>query len=181
MELTEKKLNSKEIFSGKIVKLTLDSVELPDGTTAEREVVRHPAGVVVAPLTKDNKLLFVRQYRYPFAQTVLELPAGKIDDNSPPLDNAKRELLEETGAVGASYVPLGVQMVSPGFCDEIIYMYMCRVEHFEQQHLDEGEFLNVTSVPLSEAVEMVLNNRIFDGKTQTAVLKTHMLLSNTSN
>ncbi len=178
MELIEKKLSSKEIYNGTIVRLTVDDVELPDGTTSKREVARHPAGVTVAALTEENDLLFVRQYRYPFAQTVLELPAGKIDDNSAPLDNAKRELLEETGAIGTGYVSLGAQMVSPGFCDELIYMYMCRVARFEQQKLDEGEFLNVEKIPLAKAVELVLNNRIFDGKTQTAILKTHLLLSN---
>lgn len=177
MKLEEKTISSKVLYDGKIIRLELDEIELPDGTPAKREVARHPAGVAVAALTKDNELLFVKQYRYPFHEIVLELPAGKVDDpKTTPLDNAKRELLEETGAVGYSYISLGAQYVSPGFTDEVLYMYFCRIDHFENQQLDDDEFLNVERIPLDKAVEMVLNNQIIDGKTQTAVLKTAMLL-----
>ncbi|MBQ1546582.1 MAG: NUDIX hydrolase [Clostridia bacterium] len=180
MKLEEKKISSKVLYDGKVVRLELDEIELPDGTPAKREVARHPAGVCVAALTSDNELLFVKQYRYPFGEVVLELPAGKVDDpKTTPLENGKRELLEETGAVGYNYVSLGAQYVSPGFTDEVLYMYMCRVDHFEQQRLDEDEFLNVEKIPLDKAVEMVMNNIIVDGKTQTAILKTTMLLQNT--
>ena len=177
MKLEEKTLSSQTLYEGRIIDLTLDDVMLPNGEKAKREVVKHPAGVTVAALTDDNELLFVKQYRYPFHEVVLELPAGKIDDaHTTPLENGKRELLEETGAVGYSYVSLGAFYVSPGITDEIVYMYFCKVDHFEQQQLDEDEFVNVEKIPLDKAVEMVLNNRIPDGKTQTAVLKTAMLL-----
>ncbi len=176
MKLEEKKLGSKTLYDGKIIRLELDDVELPNGAAAKREVARHPAGVAAAALTENGELLFVRQYRYPFGEVVLELPAGKIDDpTSTPLENAKRELLEETGAVGASWVSLGAQYVSPGFTDEVLHMYMCRVDHFESPNPDEDEFLNVERIPLEKAVEMVMNNRIPDGKTQTAILKTWLL------
>ncbi|MDE7390379.1 MAG: NUDIX hydrolase, partial [Lachnospiraceae bacterium] len=134
-----------------------------------------PGGVCVAALTDETELLFVRQFRYPFGETILELPAGKLEKGSTPLENGKRELLEETGAVGYNYVSLGMQMVSPGFCNEVVHLYMCRVSEFKHQQLDEDEFVNVEKIPLDKAVEMVLNNQIFDGKTQTAVLKTAML------
>ena len=112
----------------------------------------------------------------------LELPAGKIDDPATtPLENGKRELLEETGAVGYSFVSLGAQYVSPGFTNEVVHLYMCMIDHFEHQQLDEDEFINVEKIPLDKAVEMVLNNRIFDGKTQTAVLKTALLLKAAQN
>ena len=176
MKLEEKTLSSKTIYDGKIVKLMFDEVELPDGRKTKREVVNHPGGVTVAALTDDNELLFVRQYRYPFKEVVLELPAGKLEKGTAPLENGKRELLEETGAIGYNYISLGSQMVSPGFCNEVVHMYMCRVERFEEQQLDEGEFLNFEKIPIDKAVEMVLNNQIFDGKTQTAVLKAAMLL-----
>ncbi len=176
MKLDEKTLNSKVLYDGKIVKLMLDEVELPNGNTAFREVVDHPGGVAVAALTDNNELLFVRQFRYPFKEVVLELPAGKIEDNSAPLENAKRELLEETGAIGYNYISLGTQMVSPGFCTELLHMYLCRIERFENQQPDDDEFLNVEKIPLDKAVEMVLNNQIFDGKSQTAILKTALLL-----
>lgn len=177
MRLEEKTLSSETLYEGRIVTLTLDDVELPNGDKAKREVIKHPAGVCIAAITSENELLFVRQYRYPFHEVVLELPAGKIDDpKTTPLENGKRELLEETGAVGFNYVPLGAFYVSPGFTDEVDYLYMCRVDHFEQQQLDEDEFVNVERIPLDKAVEMVLNNLIPDGKTQAAVLKTAMLL-----
>ncbi len=179
MKLEEKTVSSQVLYSGRIIRLELDDIELPNGEPAKREVARHPAGVCVAALTEDNELLFVKQYRYPFHEVVLELPAGKVDDpKTTPLENGKRELLEETGAVGYNYVPLGAQYVSPGFTDEVLYMYMCRVDHFEEQRLDEDEFVNVERIPLDRAVEMVMNNLIVDGKTQTAILKTAMLLRN---
>ena len=176
MNLEEKTLSSEVIYNGSVVKLNLDKAELPNGKTASREVVNHPSGVTVAALTNDNELLFVRQYRYPFHEIVLELPAGKLEKTGTPLENAKRELLEETGAVGYNFISLGKQMVSPGFCDEVVHMYMCRIDHFEQQQPDEDEFLEILRIPLDKAVEMVLNNIIVDGKTQTAVLKASMLL-----
>ncbi len=176
MKLEEKTISSEVIYKGSIVKLNLDTAELPNGKTASREVVNHPGGVTVAALTKENELLFVRQYRYPFHEIVLELPAGKMEKNSTPLENIKRELLEETGAVGYNFISLGKQMVSPGFCDEVVHMYMCRIDHFEEQQPDDDEFLEIVRIPLDKAVEMVLNNIIVDGKTQTAVLKAAMLL-----
>lgn len=176
MNLEEKTLSSEVIYNGSVVKLNLDKAELPNGKTASREVVNHPGGVTVAAITNDNELLFVRQYRYPFHEIVLELPAGKLEKTGTTLENAKRELLEETGAVGYNFISLGKQMVSPGFCDEVVHMYMCRIDHFEQQQPDEDEFLEILRIPLDKAVEMVLNNIIVDGKTQTAVLKASMLL-----
>ena len=182
MKLEEKTLSSQTLYEGRIVTLQLDEAELPNGDKAKREVVRHPQGVCVAAVTDNNELLFVRQYRYPFHEVVLELPAGKIDDaKTSPLENGRRELLEETGAVGYNYVPLGPFYVSPGFTDEVVHLYMCRVDHFEEQQLDDDEFVNVEKIPLGRAVEMVLNNMIPDGKTQTAVLKTAMLLQAAEN
>ncbi|MBQ3969849.1 MAG: NUDIX hydrolase [Clostridia bacterium] len=176
MKLEEKTLSSQKLYDGKIVKLRLDDVELPDGTMAKREVVEHAGGVAVLALTDENEVLFVRQFRYPFKDIVLELPAGKIENDSAPLENGKRELLEETGAIGYNYISLGSQMVSPGFTNEIVHLYMCRIERFEKQQLDDDEFLNFEKIPFDKAVEMVVNNQIFDGKTQTAILKAAMLL-----
>lgn len=176
MDFFEKTLESKEIFDGRVIHVTLDKVELQNGKTSSREVVGHPGGVCVAALTENDELLFVKQYRYPYKEVVLELPAGKLEKGQNPLENGKRELLEETGAIGRGYLSLGKLYPSPGYCAEIIHMYFCFVDRFEQQQLDEGEFLNVYKIPLVRAVEMVLNNEIPDSKTQTAVLKTAMLI-----
>ena len=176
MQLTETTLSSKEIFSGKILHVTHDEVALEDGTHALREVVRHPGGVCVAAIDKDNNLLFVRQFRYPYGEVVLELPAGKLEKGSTPLENGKRELLEETGAVGYSYISLGQVYPSPGYTDEIIHLYACRVQEVGDAQPDAGEFLHVERIPFLTAAEMVLNNRVFDAKTQIAVLKAAALL-----
>ena len=175
-KLTEKKLSSKEIFQGRVVHLVVDQVELENGHQTVREVVKHPGGVCIAALTEANELLFVRQFRYPYGEVVLELPAGKLEKGSSPLENGKRELEEETGAVGFGYVSLGKLYPSPGYTGEIIHLYFCRVKDFGAMNPDDDEFLEVEKIPLSKAVEMVLNNEIPDSKTQTAVLKTAMLL-----
>lgn len=176
MELTEKTLSSKTVFDGRILHITLDEVELPNGRQSKREVVNHPGGVAVAALDEENNLLFVRQFRYPYKEVVLELPAGKLEKGSTPLENGKRELLEETGAEGYSYISLGQLYPSPGYTSEIIQLYACRVKSVGESRPDDGEFLNVEKIPLDKAVEMVLNNMIPDSKTQVAVLKTALLL-----
>ncbi len=177
MKLTETTVSSKDVFNGRILHVTHDEVELEDGSSAMREVVRHPGGVCVAALDDDNNLLFVRQFRYPYGETVMELPAGKLEKGSTPLENGKRELLEETGAVGYSYISLGQVYPSPGYTDEVIHLYFCRVAEQRDSRPDEGEFLNVEKIPLFKAAELVLNNQVFDAKTQVAVLKTAMLLT----
>ncbi|MEF2918995.1 MAG: NUDIX hydrolase [Acutalibacteraceae bacterium] len=177
MELNEKTLSSENIFNGRVINVTLDKIELPNGRQSTREVVNHPGGVCIACINDKNQLYFVRQYRYPYHKVVLELPAGKLEkDNSTPLENGIRELKEEVGVVGKDYVFLGELYPSPGYSAEIIYMYFCRVDSIGQCCPDEGEFLNVETIHIDKAVEMVLNNEIVDSKTQTAVLKTAILL-----
>ena len=176
MELTEKTLSSKSVFDGRILHITLDEIELPNGKKSKREVVNHPGGVTVAALDEENNLLFVRQFRYPYKEVVLELPAGKLEKGSTPLENGKRELMEETGAEGYSYISLGQLYPSPGYTSEIIHLYACKVKSQGSSNPDDGEFLNVEKIPLDKAVEMVLNNQIPDAKTQVAVLKTAMLI-----
>lgn len=177
MKLFEKTLDSQEIFNGRVIHVTVDTVELADGKTSKREVVGHPGGVCIAALTENDELLFVRQFRYPYKEVVLELPAGKLEKGQNPLENGKRELLEETGAIGREYMSLGKLYPSPGYCGEIIHIYFCKIDHYEQQRLDAGEFLNVEKIPLKTALEMVLNNEIPDAKTQTAIMKTALMLN----
>lgn len=176
MNLTETTISEKEVFNGRILHVTHDEVELADGTRTMREVVRHPGGVCVAAVDDEGNMLFVRQFRYPYKEVVLELPAGKLEKGSTPLENGKRELLEETGAEGYSYISLGQVYPSPGYTDEIIHLYACRVRSVGRARPDEGEFLNVERIPVVKAAEMVLNNRIFDAKTQIAVIKAAALL-----
>ncbi len=174
--LTEKTLNSKTIFNGKILHVILDEVELPDGNKASREVVQHQGGVCVAALDEDNNLFFVRQFRYPYKEITLELPAGKLEKGETVLENGKRELKEETGCEGYSFMTLGAMYPSTGYTDEIIHLFTCRVKSVGEQQPDEDEFLNVEKIPLNKAVEMVLNNQLPDAKTQITILKLDALL-----
>ncbi len=177
MKLIEKTVSQEMIYQGKIINLRRDKAELENGRIATREVVEHPGGVCVAALTPENELLFVRQFRYPYSEVLLELPAGKRDRTEAPLECGKRELREETGAIGTGYLSLGKLYPSPGYCGEIIHLYVCRVESFGSQNPDEDEFLKVERIPLNRAAEMVLNNEIPDAKTQVAVLKTQALVA----
>lgn len=176
-KLVEKQLDFEYKFEGKIVRLRVDNALLPNGETAKREVVEHNGGVMVAPMDSDGNLYFVRQFRYPYMEVVTELPAGKLEKGEDPFEAGKRELREETGAEAGRYVPLGQLYPSPGYCGEIIHMYLALDLTFGEQNLDEDEFLDVLKIPLPEAVRMVMNNELKDSKTQTAVLKINLMKS----
>lgn len=176
MDFTEKPLKQDYLYRGKIVNLRVDNAELPDGTTALREVIEHPGGVCVAALTEKEELLFVEQFRYPYMETVLELPAGKLEYGEDPFEAGKRELQEETGAAAENYRDLGKLYPTPGYCGEIIHMYLAENLTFSEQHLDEDEFLEVRRIPLAEAFQMVMRNEIRDSKTQVGILKTYQLV-----
>ena len=123
MDLTEKRIDGEYKFKGRIINLRVDRALLPDGTVAGREVVEHNGGVCVAALTDDNEVLMVRQFRYPYSEVVLEIPAGKRDSVAEdPFDCGVRELKEETGATAEEFRFLGMLYPSPGYCGEIIWM-----------------------------------------------------------
>lgn len=171
MDLTEKTIKTAYIYKGKIINLRLDDIELPNKKPATREVVEHPGGVCVAALTEQNHLLLVNQYRYPYKKPLLELPAGKLTPGEDPLECAKRELKEETGATAQNFRFLGPLYPSPGYCDEIIHMYFAKVSSQGTPRPDTDEFLEVLQIPLEKAVDMVLSGSIADAKTQAAILK----------
>ena len=171
MNLTETPLNQTVIYDGKIIKVRVDDARLPSGAIAKREVVDHPGGVCVAALTDQDELLFVRQFRYPYGEVIAEIPAGKLERGEDPLPAGKRELREETGASAAHFESLGQLYPSPGYCGEIIHMYLATGLSFGEMCPDDDEFLEVERIPLARAVEMVLSGDIKDAKTQAAVLK----------
>ena len=175
-ELTEATVSSEEIFHGKIVHLFRDQVRLPNGKITTREVMRHPGAAAVVPLTEEGNVILVRQYRYPFAQVMLEIPAGKLDPGEDPLVCARRELTEETGYEAEEFVSLGVFYPSVAVMDEQIHLYLARKLTFRATNPDADEFLNVEQRPLSEMVEAVMRGGVPDGKTQAAILKAWYLL-----
>ena len=175
-DLTETRLERKDIFQGRIFSVHVDRVRLPDGSSSTREVVEHGGGVAVLALDADNNVLVVTQYRYVFGRPLLELPAGKLDPGEDPAAAGLRELREETGAVPDEYISLGHIFPSPGCYTEILYIYLARGLHMEGQKLDPGEFLHVERIPFAEMVRRCLSGEIEDAKTVVAVLKAKLQL-----
>lgn len=171
MELFEKTLEKNYVYQGKIINVCRDTVELPNGKTSIREKVEHNGGVCVAPITANNELIFVRQFRYAYDTVLLELPAGKLEKGEDPFEAGKRELEEETGFVAGKYYDLGKFYPTPGYCAEIIHLYAATDLTATAMHLDEDEFLNVELIPIEKAYEMVMSGEIRDGKTQVLILK----------
>ena len=175
--LKEIKVGREEIFDGAIVHLVRDTVILPNGSRATREVCLHNGAVCVVPVTENGEVIMVRQFRYPFGDVLLEIPAGKLDKGeSDHLEAVKRELREETGCTAENYTFIGEYYPSPAILSENIHMYIATGLKQGEQDLDEDEFLDVVKIPLDDAIQMVLDNQITDGKTQTALLKAKMLL-----
>ncbi len=169
--MTEKTLNRKDIFDGKIINVHVDDVELEDGTTSFREIVEHSGGVCVAALDENKELFFVRQFRYPFKRELIELPAGKLEKGEIPLEAGLRELEEECGVRADRVIDMGQIYPTVAYCSEIIYLFAATGLHPVIQHLDEGEFLSVEKMPLEKAAKMVLDGEIRDAKTVALILK----------
>ena len=175
--LQEIKTDSQEIFDGIILHLFKDTVQLPNGRSATREVIRHVGAVGVIPITNDGKVIIERQFRYPLNRVITEIPAGKLDSfTEDRLSAAKRELEEETGYTAAEWIDMGDYYPAAAYCDERITLYLAKGLQLGQRHLDEDEFLNFEAVPLEELVRQVMDGTITDGKTQVAVLKAARLL-----
>lgn len=175
MDMTEKMLESREVYRGRILRVREDKVLLPNGKTGTREVVEHPGGVGILALEADGTVLLVRQYRYAFGRTLLEIPAGKREPGEEPFVTARRELREETGAVAESWTPLGKLIASPGCYDEVLYLYLAQDLHYGATDPDEDEFLAVERMPLDELARLCLEGEVADAKTVCAVLKAKLL------
>lgn len=169
MKLIETKVEGETLYDGKILRLERDKVILENGNTAYREVVRHNGGACIVPVTKDNEILFVKQYRYPFSKVIMELPAGKLEINEQPEVCAKRELREETGAIGEVEYLTEIYP-TPGYSSEIIYIYAAFNVEIGSLSLDEDEFIDVVKVDINSALEMVKNGEIKDAKTIVGIL-----------
>ena len=171
MDYTEKKLRKINRYEGIVVNVTMDSIRLPDGALAYREVVEHPGGVCVLPVDDQGMACCVRQFRYPMREHLLEAPAGKLEPGEEPLRCAERELSEETGYTADELIPLGSYYTSPGYSTECLHLYLAVGLHRGQAHLDAGEFLDLERLPFAELYEMVSRGGIRDGKTAICVLQ----------
>ncbi|MBP1550182.1 MAG: NUDIX hydrolase [Oscillospiraceae bacterium] len=171
MHLFEKTVESELIFDGKIITVKKDKAELENGEIVIRELVIHPGGVCVVPINENGEVLMVKQFRYPFQEALVEVPAGKLEFGEDHREAGLRELREETGAVCEKFEYLGVCYPSVAYLTEKIHMYLATGLTFENQDLDDDEFLDVIKIKLEDAVEMVMNNELPDAKTQCAILK----------
>ena len=175
MAHTETMLESKEIFNGRVIRVTVDKVQLEDGTTSTREIVHHHGGACILPVDADGSVTMVRQFRYAFGEEIWELPAGKLEADEDPFEAAKRELSEECGLSADNYIDLGVVYPTVGYDSEKIYLWAATGLHKGGQHLDAGEFLDVVRMPFEEALQKVLHGEIKDSKTQIGLMKYALL------
>lgn len=182
MNLTEKTVSSTEIYKGKIIDVYRDDIILPDGNPAKREYIKHIGAACVVPVTDEGEVVMVRQYRYPFHSVLLEVPAGKLDSkDEDPLNTAIRELKEETGAEAREIIYMGGYYPTCAYSDEVIHMYLAKGLSYGDTRFDEDEFIVREKIPLRQLVKDVMDGKICDGKTQTALLKAYMLLNGINN
>ncbi len=175
MDMTEKRLARQTVYEGKILLVHRDTVLLPNGGEAIREVAEHPGGVAIVAVDDDDCVLTVKQYRYVFSQVMEEIPAGKLEHGEDPARAALRELREETGAVPERFTKLGSIIVSPGCYGEVLHLYLAEGLRFGETDPDEDEFLDLVRTPFDTMVERVLRSEVEDAKTMCGILKVHAL------
>ena len=171
----EKQLSTKRIFTGKIMNVNLDEVEIADGKKSTREYIEHSGGVVIAAKRNDGKILLVSQYRYAIRQMIYELPAGKLEKYEDPFLAAKRELEEETGYIASKWEDLGYIQTSPGILNEKLYLYKASELSYKGQKLDDGEFLNCFALEETEILEKIKSGEINDAKTICGIMRAFIL------
>jgi ADP-ribose pyrophosphatase len=168
--LAEETLSSEVVWEGDFLRVLRDRVRCSDGHLANREYLRHPGAVMIVPLLADGKVVLERQFRYPLDRTMIEFPAGKIDSGEPPVECARRELLEETGYRAARWSYLGALHNAIAYCDEKIEIYLAEdLIHAGSNALDAGETLEVFTAPWRELLDWVREGRVTDVKTMVGV------------
>lgn len=164
-------LESRPIYDGRVVRLSVDRVKIPDGREIELEVCHLSNAAAVVPVDAAGRAVMVRQYRYATGGWLLEVPAGKTDPGEDPETCAMREVQEETGYRASVLTPMGWILTGPGFTDERIWLYLATGLEEVGQHLDHDELLNVEHVELDRAVQMARTGEITDGKSICALLR----------
>jgi ADP-ribose pyrophosphatase len=164
-DLSEKFVSGEEVFRGEFLRVQRDVVRLPDGSQAMREYVRHPGAVAIVALTEEGAVILERQHRYPLRRDFVEIPAGKLEPGEAQLETAKRELLEETGYAAGEWTRLGLIHNAIGYSDEGIELWLATGLEEREAKLDDGEFLEVFTLPFDEAFAMAADGRITDVKT----------------
>lgn len=167
--MQERKLSSEMKFDGKLIKVTYDVAEV-NGKEAWREVVHHPGASAVVAIDEENRIIMEKQFRYALNDCLLEIPAGKLDAGEDPLVCAKRELEEETGIVASEWISLGTIATSPGFCNEVIHLYVAKGLSKGEIHWDEDEYVEVERYTFDELLQRIKEEKIKDSKSLSALL-----------
>lgn len=169
-DLQEKVLSTRSAFQGNILNVRVDQVELPDGSSSEREVVEHSGGVTIIPVTPEKKIMMVRQYRIATEEELLELPAGKIDGQESAEEAARRELKEETGYYGGNFQHLFDFYTTPGYSSELLHLYLAENIHPGEREPEQGEFLKNEKITIARIPDLIFSGRIKDSKTIVGLL-----------
>lgn len=162
--------NVKSIFKGRVLDINLERIKLPNGNEVDLEIVRHPGGACALPLHDDGEVTLIRQYRHPAQDILWEIPAGRIDAGEDPETCARRELEEEAGFIAGKMRKLSAFLTTPGFCSEVLHIYLATNLTRCGQRLDHDEYLEVVKLPFKDALDMVFSGEIIDGKTMIALL-----------
>ena len=168
--MTEKTLSSKPIFSGEIIKVRVDTVQMPDGREATREIVEHDECIAVVTIDNEDNVLLVKQFRKPVEKELLEIPAGAIDDGEDPETAVRRELREETGYLPGKLEPLGGFYSAPGFCTEYLYLYLASDLTLSPLIAEDTESIELIRVPTNEIISLIESGSICDAKSVAGLL-----------
>ncbi len=174
-DVTPGRVASRRVYTGRVLHLDLDTVRYPDGTTGELEMIRHPGAAAVLPLlpphdAPDPPVLLIHQYRYAAGGLLWEVPAGRLDAGEAPLECARRELAEETGAIAERFEPLGTIYTTPGFTDERIHLFAAWVTSTAPHRREQDEFIELAPFAMSRVLEMIRGGEIVDSKSIVLVL-----------
>jgi len=170
VDLTEKKLESRRVFEGRLVNLRVDTVQLPNGRTATREVVEHKGAVAIVPMLDHEKVVLIRQFRQPVGEVLLEIPAGTMDEGEDPTDCARRELVEEIGYFPGKLTEMFHSYLAPGYSTEMLHTFLAEDLKQVGQNCDVDEFIEVVPVNLRDAAEMINTGEIVDAKSICGIL-----------
>ena len=174
MNMIEKKIDGEVLYDGKIIRVERDTVLCPNGKNAYREVVRHNGGAAILCITKDDRVLLERQFRYPYNEVIYEIPAGKLEKGEDPYQAALREFEEETGNKAESLEHLIDIYPTCGYSSEVIYLYLAKDYVKTTTHFDEDEVIETEYIPLNDVLEMINSGKIKDAKTICA-LSTYLI------
>lgn len=177
MDFEEKTLTTKYVYNGKVIDVRRDEVVVANGHKSIREVVEHSGGVTILAINNENKILFVRQFRYPVKEVSIELPAGKLEPNENPDNAAPRELEEETGFLAKEWIKLGYIYTSVGFCNEKLHLYLAKNLTYKKQNPDEDEIIECEEYTIKEVLDMIDKGIINDSKTVCAILRARKYLN----